>query len=107
VGQPEWQRESQRSTHDDGHLIYHNASKQMVILSCIDAEAFFQAKVAFPSEDQMFRCPPQSRVDIWSHGLTGAEQLESINAQDLLLPAEVMATGGALTQESLSASTFF
>lgn len=30
-----------------------------------------------------------NQVDIWSHGLMGAEQLDSINAQDLLLPAEL------------------
>jgi len=46
-------------------------------------------KVVFPFEECLFRCPPQSRVDIWTHGLTGAEQLDSINAQELLLPAEL------------------
>jgi hypothetical protein len=45
--------------------------------------------VVFPFEECLFRCPPQSRVDIWTHGLTGAEQLDSINAQELLLPAEL------------------
>ena len=40
------------------------------------------------------RCPPHSRVDIWTHGLTGAEQRDSINAEDLLLPAEVGPPGG-------------
>lgn len=68
---------------------YHNASNQMVILRCIGPEAFFQEKVVFPFEDWLFRCPPQCRIDIWSHGLMGAEQLDSINAQDLLLPAEL------------------
>jgi hypothetical protein len=68
---------------------YHNANNQMVILRCIGPEAFFQEKVVFPFEDWLFRCPPQSRVDICSHGLTGAEQLDSIHAQDLLLSAEL------------------
>jgi len=68
---------------------YHNASKQMVILRCIGPEAFFQEKVAFPFEAWLFRCPPQSRVEVWSHGLMGAEQLDSINAQGPLLPGEV------------------
>lgn len=55
----------------------------------------------------MFRCSPQSRVEIWSHGPMGAEQLDSIYAEDLLLPAEVMATCGAQARESLSAAAFF
>ncbi|MFT7658787.1 MAG: hypothetical protein ACI90Z_002483 [Cyanobium sp.] len=69
--------------------LYHNASNQIVILRCIGPEAFFQEKVVFPFEEWLFSCPPQSRVDIWSHGLMGVEQLDSINAEDLLLPAEV------------------
>ena len=69
--------------------LYHNTSNQMVILRCIGPEAFFQEKVIFPFEEWLFSCPPQSRVDIWSHGLMGVEQLDSINAEDLLLPAEV------------------
>ena len=69
--------------------LYHNASNQMVILRCIGPEAFFQEKVIFPFEEWLFSCPPQSRVYIWSHGLMGVEQLDSINAEDLLLPAEV------------------
>ncbi len=68
---------------------YHNASHQMVILRCIGPEVFFQEKVVFPFEEWLFHCLPQSRVDIRSHGLTGAQQLDSINAQDLLLPAEL------------------
>ena len=69
--------------------LYHNTSNQMVILRCIGPEAFFQEKVIFPFEEWLFSCPPQSRVDIWSHVLTGVEQLDSINAEDLLLPAEL------------------
>jgi hypothetical protein len=55
---------------------------------------FFQEKVVFPFEDWLFHFLPQSRVDIWSHGLTGAEQLDSINAEYLLLPAELAAPVG-------------
>jgi hypothetical protein len=55
----------------------------------------------------MFRCPPHSCADIWSHWFTGAKQLDSIHAEDLLLPAEAMATGGGLTQQSLSAAAVF
>jgi hypothetical protein len=68
----------------------------MVILRCIGPETFFQEKVVFPFEDWLFRCPPHSRVDIWTHGPTGAEQLGSFHAEDLLIPAEVnVASGGS------------
>ncbi|MCX5969705.1 MAG: DUF1830 domain-containing protein [Cyanobacteria bacterium] len=72
-----------------GTSLYRNTSHQMVMLRCISLEAFSQEKVVFPFEEWLFHCPPQSRVDIWSRGLTGAEQLDSINAQELLLPAEL------------------
>jgi hypothetical protein len=74
--------------------LYRNTSNQMVILRCIVPEAFFQEKVVFPFEEWLFRCPPQSHVDIWSHGLMGAERLDSINAQDLLLAKVVSPVGG-------------
>ncbi|MEI6829567.1 MAG: DUF1830 domain-containing protein [Synechococcaceae cyanobacterium ELA445] len=90
-----------------GTCLYRNTSNQILVLRCIGPEAFFQEKVVFPFEDWLFCCPPSSRVDIWTHGLTGAEQLDSINAEDLLLPAEVGTTAGELTQESLSAPAFF
>jgi hypothetical protein len=77
-----------------GTCQYHNASNQMVILRCIGPESFFLEKVVFPFEKWLFCCPPQSRIDIWSHGLVGAEQLDSIKAQDLLLPAELAAPVG-------------
>ncbi len=33
--------------------------------------------------------PHLGTVEIWSHGLMGAEQLDSIHAQDMLLQAEL------------------
>ena len=68
---------------------YHNTSNQMVIRRSIAPEASFLEKVAFPFEQWLFRCPAQSRVEIWSHGLMGAEQYDSIHGQDLLLSAEL------------------
>lgn len=62
---------------------YRNASDQMVILRCIGADSFFREKVVFPFEDWLFEGPPESRVDIWTHGLRGAELLDSIPAADL------------------------
>jgi hypothetical protein len=77
-----------------GTCLYRNTSNQMVILRCISPEAFFQEKVIFPFEDLLFCCPPHSRVDFWTHSLTGAELLDAINAEDLLLTAEVLPPGG-------------
>ena len=74
--------------------LYHNASNQMVILRCIGPNTFFQEKVVFPLEDWLFDCPPESRVDIWSHGLTGVELLDSIFADDLQIADELVATPG-------------
>lgn len=64
---------------------YRNDSSQMVILRCVGEGAFFFEKVVFPFEDWLFDCPAQSRVDIWSHGLGGAELRASIEADDLLV----------------------
>lgn len=64
---------------------YRNTSGQMVILRCIGPQAFFQEKVVLPFEDWQFCCPPQSRVEIWTHGITGAELLDSIPTDDLRL----------------------
>lgn len=68
-----------------GTCLYRNISSQMVILRCVGPEAFFHEKVLFPFEDWLFECPAQSRVDIWTHGLSGAEQVESIEADQLRL----------------------
>ena len=88
-----------------GTCPYRNTSNQMMILHCIGPEAFFPEKVVIPFEDWLFRCPPHSRV-IWTHGLKGAEQLDSINAEDLLLPAEVVPQEGADAGESRDLSIF-
>ena len=83
--------------------LYHNASNQMVILRCIGPNTFFQEKVVFPLEDWLFDCPPESRVDIWSHGLTGVEFLDSISADDLPIADELVATAGRrLAQKNLN-----
>ena len=39
-------------------------------------------------------CPHLGTVEIWSHGLIGAEQLDSIKAQDLLLAELAVPVGG-------------
>jgi len=78
-----------------GTCLYRNSSSQMVILRCIGPQAFFHEKVIFPFENWLFECPLQSRVDIWTHGLAGAEQLESIEAEALMLELEASSTTAA------------
>ena len=62
---------------------YRNDRNQMVILRCVGADAFFQEKVIVPFEDWLFSCPPETRVDIWTHSIGGAELLDSRPADDL------------------------
>ena len=83
---------------------YRNDCDRMVILRCIGPNTFFQEKVVFPLEDWLFDCPPKSRVDIWSHGLTGVELLDSISADDLQIADELVAPPGReLAQKNLNA----
>ena len=69
---------------------YRNASGQMVILRCIGRDAFFLEKVIFPFEDLHFSCPAQSRVELWTHGIAGAELLDTLEAEDLLVSANAI-----------------
>lgn len=64
---------------------YRNNSGRMVILRCIGADCFFQEKVIFPFEDWIFCAPLQSRIEIWSHGPSGAELLDALSAAELVL----------------------
>ena len=54
-----------------------------MILRCVGPEAFFHEKVIFPFEAWSFSCPAGSDVQIWTHGLGGAELLESFPASEL------------------------
>lgn len=64
---------------------FRNVSGRMVILRCVGPEAFFQEKVIFPFEAWQWFCPLESRVDIWSHSLTGADLIESFPAEDVAI----------------------
>jgi hypothetical protein len=65
---------------------YRNDRNQTVILRCVGANAFFQEKVMFPFEKWLFSCPPETRVDIWTHGIGGAELVDSMPADELQGP---------------------
>jgi hypothetical protein len=67
---------------------YRNASDRMVIVRCIGPAEFFLERVVFPFELLSFECPQGSDVQIWTHGLGGAELLETIQADALLIEAD-------------------
>lgn len=63
---------------------YRNSSAQLVILRCIGTEAFFLEKVLFPFEEWCFQAPGDADVELWTHGLGGAELLERFEAASLV-----------------------
>jgi len=64
---------------------YRNTSDRMVILRCCGPTEFYLERVVFPFEMLSFRCPPESEVEIWTHGLGGPELLETVHAKGLLV----------------------
>lgn len=70
---------------------FRNVSSRMVILRCVGPETFFQEKVIFPFEAWQWSCPPQSRVDIWSHSLTGPDLVESFQAEEVAISCDLPA----------------
>jgi len=48
-------------------------------------DQFFLERVVFPFELLSFQCPEQSELEIWTHGLGGAELVETIPASELLI----------------------
>ncbi|MFM7652465.1 MAG: DUF1830 domain-containing protein [Vulcanococcus sp.] len=64
--------------------LYRNSSDRMVILRCIGPDSFFHEKVIFPFECWSFQAPQGADVELWCHGLGGAELLERLSSQTLL-----------------------
>jgi hypothetical protein len=64
---------------------YRNGSDRMVIVRCVTDAPYFLERVVFPFELLSFSCPSDAEVEIWTHGLGGAELLETIPARDLSL----------------------
>ncbi|MBM5797597.1 MAG: DUF1830 domain-containing protein, partial [Cyanobacteria bacterium K_Offshore_0m_m2_072] len=64
---------------------YRNSSDRMVIARCLGPDQFFLERVVFPFELLSFQCPEQSELEIWTHGLGGAELVETIPASELLI----------------------
>ena len=64
---------------------YLNSTDRMVIARCLGPEQFFLERVVFPFELLSFQCPEESELEIWTHGLGGAELVETIPTRDLLV----------------------
>ena len=84
---------------------YRNSSDRMVIVRCLGPEEFFLERVVFPFELLSFLAPPDSVVQIWTHGLGGPELRESLKVADLQLePAP--SPEAAAAQLSVAAAPF-
>ncbi len=64
---------------------YRNGTDRMVIVRCLGPEEFFLERVVFPFELLSFLAPARTVVQIWTHGLGGAELVESFDAAELAL----------------------
>ncbi len=67
---------------------YRNSSDRMVIARCLGPESFFLERVVFPFELLSFQCPDESELEIWTHGLGGAELVETIPVSELLIDGQ-------------------
>lgn len=68
---------------------YRNGTDRMVIVRCLGPEEFFLERVVFPFELLSFLAPRDAVVEIWTHGLGGAELVESLSAADLAMDQEL------------------
>jgi hypothetical protein len=73
----------------------------MVIARCLGPDCFFLERVVFPFELLSFQCPDESELEIWTHGLGGAELVETIPVSELLIDSQ---DAGVATLEPRSAS---
>lgn len=62
---------------------YRNSSDRMVIARCLGPDQFYLERVVFPFELLSFQCPPESELEIWTHGLGGPELVERIATDEL------------------------
>ncbi|MEO1003900.1 MAG: DUF1830 domain-containing protein [Cyanobacteria bacterium J06638_7] len=66
---------------------YRNSTDRMVIVRCVGPDSFFLERVVFPFELLSFACPAETELEIWTHGLGGAELLESVPVHQLTIEA--------------------
>jgi hypothetical protein len=76
----------------------------MVIARCLGPDQFYLERVVFPFELLSFQCPPESELEIWTHGLGGPELVERIPTGELLMEdgsSTINVTTGALETAAL------
>jgi len=62
---------------------YRNTSDRMVILKCCGAHQYFLERVVLPFELLSFQAPEGSLIEVWTHGIGGAEFVSRHGAEDL------------------------
>ena len=81
---------------------YRNGTDRMVIVRCVGPEAFYLERVVFPFELLSFQSPQDTELEIWTHGLGGAELLERIPVQQLTLePTESLEAEAGCSSDDL------
>jgi hypothetical protein len=83
---------------------YRNGSDRMVILRCCGPKQFYLERVIFPFEVLTFHCPPQTEVEVWTHGLGGPDLIETLRIEDLVISPPVMPAPPAFPEPSLDGS---
>ena len=69
----------------------------MVIVRCCGPDCFYLERVVFPFELLSFQCPALSQVEIWTHGLGGADLVESLSVDELFVePHRSLASAAVL-----------
>ena len=71
----------------------------MVIARCLGPDQFYLERVVFPFELLSFQCPPESELEIWTHGLGGPELVESLEVANLQVESPEEASHLSLAPE--------
>lgn len=61
----------------------HNTSAKMVILFYVIPDCFFRENMMLSLERFVRDCPVESRLDLWSHGFSDVELMESLDVVEL------------------------
>lgn len=79
---------------------YRNSSDRMVIARCLGPDQFYLERVVFPFELLSFQCPPESELEIWTHGLGGPELVERIGTDELVIDEDLEASPASMALAS-------
>lgn len=81
---------------------YRNATDRMVIVRCCGPDCFYLERVVFPFELLSFQCPALSQVEIWTHGLGGADLVECLSVEELLVEPHLSLASAAVLETQTS-----